>query len=208
MVAQNRHHIPIHTKALDQLYELMRDGHISMRDRLDAAIRASRVEPLELPGGAAPPAVAFLRNVMTRTFEGKHYRGDFRTRAGAALAYFERRSAMAALKYNVADDTERVEGWRHILNGLLRRHLAKHRRWPQDKALLLSPDDPFQAPPYPPQLGLAALFIPTPRRRPRVKSVDEPESQHILSTHGQRIEILRAIAEAMHARLDPDQADL
>jgi hypothetical protein len=200
MVAQNRHHIPIHTKALDQLYALMRDGNVPMRARLDSAIRASRVEPLEMPGTEAPPAVLFLRNVMTYKYEGKQYNGVLRSKAGAALAYYERRSAMAALKYNVADDSERIEGWRRVINGLLRRHLVKHRRWPQDKDALLGPDEPFAAPPYAPELGLSALLIANPRGRHRAKSVDEPESQ-VIRSQGERDTVLRAIAHVMHNRL-------
>jgi hypothetical protein len=192
----------IHTKALDDLYGLMRDPAVSMRVRLTSAISASRVEPLAMPGMEPPPAVAFLRNIMTYRYQGKAYRAEWRRMAGAALAYWERRAAMAQLKFNVADHDERRAEWHRILNGSIRRHLWAHHRWPQDKAALIGPDEAFEMPAHDPELGLSALLLPGERHnsRRRQTAIDEPEAPRIAS-EAQRRDILRDIAVVVQRRL-------
>jgi hypothetical protein len=200
--------IGVHTKALDQLYELMRDPAVGMRVRIMAAISASRVEPTELPGGEPPPAVAFLRNIMTMRHAGQPYSAAWRSKAGAALSYYERRTAIVALKFQVEDDSERRASWRRLINGLLRRELWAQGRWPQDKAALLGAEEQIEFPACSPETALTALLLPAEGRaqRRRKKALDEPAAPTI-ADEGERREILRSIALLMQRRLEalPDK---
>jgi hypothetical protein len=195
------HLTPLHTAALDQLYALMRDGSVAMKVRLNSAVSASRVEPLVQPGMAPPPAVAFLRNIMEYRYEGKQYRAEWRRMAGAALTYWERRAALAAIKFKVADTSEEQAQWRRILNGLLRRHLWAHGRWPQDKGLLLSADVSVLIP-CSSELALAALLLPADpmKRRGRKTALDEPDKA-VIASEEERHDVLRQIAALLHQRL-------
>jgi hypothetical protein len=188
--------------ALEDLYTLMNDLGVNIRTRLNAAISASRVEPLAQPGQPEPPGVEFLRNIISYRQGKLAYRAEWRRMAGAALAYWERRAAKAALKFNVADHQEQRAEWHRILNGSIRRHLWAHHRWPQDKAALIGPDEAFEMPAHEPELGLSALLLPGERHnsRRRQTAIDEPEAPHIKS-QAHRRDILRDIAVVVQRRL-------
>jgi hypothetical protein len=187
-------------KALGDLYDLMNDQSIKLQERIYAARSASRIEPLGLVGDE-PPAVVFLRNIIAYRAHGKPYSAVFRHQAAAALAYWERRAKQAALKFDVADNTQRTTAWRRILNGCLRFHLAQNGRWPQQQHLLIGSDEPLDPPPYDPELALNALLLtPNSQTKTRRKAIDQPDAPHITSDK-QRSAILTAIAETMHSRL-------
>jgi hypothetical protein len=198
-----RHATPIHTAALDSLYALMRDPTLSTRVRLTSAISASRVEPLEGPGTQPPPGVAYLRAFLAYRFQGKAYRAEWRREAAGALSYYERRSHINALKFQTPDDAEHRAQWRRILNGLIRRHLSAHAQWPQRKAILIGPAETFAYPPHHPELALAALMLPADHhaRKARKRSLDQPDAPQI-ADETERLEVLAAIAQVMHRRLE------
>jgi hypothetical protein len=203
MTAELRFSNPAHRpdKALGDLYDLMNDQSIKLQERIYAARSASRIEPLGLIGDE-PPAVVFLRKIISTRIDGKPFSAVFRHQAAAALAYWERRAKQAALKFEVADNTQRITAWRRLINGCIRFHLAQHNRWPQDKHLMIGSDEHFEMPPYDPELALnALLLIPASQTKNRRKAIDQPDAPRITSDL-QRLEILTAIAETMHSRLN------
>lgn len=50
--------------AISELYAIMRDHGASERDRLNAAISASTVEKLAMPGEAVPECITSLRKMV------------------------------------------------------------------------------------------------------------------------------------------------
>jgi hypothetical protein len=68
----------------------MNDGTVGIRNRLNAAVSASRVSPLSMPGESAPPAVVFLRSIVECEHAGLMFRYDYRREAAQALAYWGR----------------------------------------------------------------------------------------------------------------------
>jgi len=185
--------------ALSQLYELMRDNSVSMRVRLNSAIRASRVEPLAMPGEEPPPAVAFLRNIMNFRHNGQSYSAGWRSEAGSALAYYERRARKAELQYEVPDQEERIAAWKRTLDSLLRQRIWAKGHWPEDRDALAIP---FTAPECDPDLATTALIVPVEQqqRRVRQKAIDEPIAERI-SSNRQRLEILREVAVSLQQRV-------
>jgi hypothetical protein len=106
--------------AIADLLEIMRDATATPRDRLNAAVSASRVERLQMPGETPPECVQYLRSIIDDVSVATNLRRE----AAAACAYYERRSKKAALLYNVADQDEKRRQWRGILNGCIRYHLG------------------------------------------------------------------------------------
>lgn len=193
---------PSPQNALNDLYQLMRDQSISTRARIDAAVSASRVEPATQPHEQPPPAVQFLRNAITFRHNGKPYQAELRRKAGSALAFWERRAAVAAMKFSVADNTEITNAWRRTLNGLIRHHLWKDGRWPADKHLLIDPDDSsFDRPPHDPKLALDAILVPGQRQHAKRKAFDQPDQPHITSEE-QREQILADLAKSLQTHLE------
>jgi hypothetical protein len=73
---------------LTDLLVIMRDRKIGMRDRLNAAVSASRVSPLAMSGEAEPPAIAFLRWLLAyKAADGEQFSPSFRRESAAAIAF-------------------------------------------------------------------------------------------------------------------------
>jgi hypothetical protein len=186
--------------AIEDLYDIMRDPASGLRQRLNAAVSASRVERLAMPGETLPEAVMFLREIIGTEHEGSRFRVEYRREAAAALAYYERRVKKAELQYKVADQDERLRQWRGVLNGCIRVHLGRRNLWPGRRDILFKPADPIELPPYDPELGLAALLYAGSRKAKRPRAIDE-RSVPTIASDAQRIEILRSIAKVTHGRL-------
>lgn len=62
------------TRAIHDLYAIMSDGTAGIRNRINAAVSASRVEPLAMPGESEPPVVVFLREVVACEYAGLMFR--------------------------------------------------------------------------------------------------------------------------------------
>jgi hypothetical protein len=204
MKDQLRHANPAHRpdQGLNDLYDLMNDQSISLRQRIYAAVSASRVEPLGLIGDE-PPAVVFLRSIVNFNLEGKTYAAAHRHLAAQALAYWERRAKQAAIKFAVTDDAERIAAWRRINNGTIRYAIVKNNRWPQDKHSLIAPNDSeFARPAYDPELVLSAIFLPGEHtKKRRAKAIDEPDKP-IIGSENHRREILSTIARGAQNPID------
>jgi hypothetical protein len=187
--------------AISALLKIMRNETTSPRDRLNAAVSASRVERLQMPGEAPPASVQYLRDII----DDDSAATNFRREAAAATAYFERRSRKAALSFAISDVDAKRETWRRLLNGALRHHFWRHGRWPQDKALLLGQADEIDIVGLPdPEIVTAALLVPAGNRhtRRRQRAIDEPVTTGVWSgTESERKEVLRPLARAVHARL-------
>jgi hypothetical protein len=196
MKDQLRHANPAHRpdQGLNDLYDLMNDQSISLRQRIYAAVSASRVEPLGLIGDE-PPAVVFLRSIVNFNLEGKTYAAAHRHLAAQALAYWERRAKQAAIKFAVTDNAEQINAWRRITNGTIRYAIVKNNRWPQDKHSLITPNDSeFARPAYDPELVLNAILLPGEHtKKRRAKAIDEPDKPTI-ANEKQRQDILAAVA--------------
>jgi hypothetical protein len=186
--------------AIDDLYDIMRDPASGMRQRLNAAISASRVERLSMPGEAMPEAVLFLREIVGTEHEGSRFRVEYRREAASALSYSERRAKKAELQYSVPDQDERHRQWRGVLNGCIRLHLGRRGLWPERRNVLFRPDDTLEMPPHDPELGLAALLYAGSRKARRPRAIDE-RSVPTIASDAQRLEILRSIAKVTHGRL-------
>jgi hypothetical protein len=189
--------------ALEDLYDIMNDGVAGISNRIRAATAASRVEPLAMPGEDEPPAVMFLRSIVASQHKGLMFHYDHRTAAAQALAYWERRCKKAELQYDVADEAERTNAWRRLINGGIRFHLTQHNRWPRDKHILIGSDEPFELPPHDPSLVLSALMLGGNRqaRRRLKRAIDEPVTGVWSGTEEERQALLRVLAVAMHQRL-------
>jgi hypothetical protein len=189
--------------ALEELYDLMNDGVAGIANRVRAATAASRVEPLAMPGEDEPPAVVFLRSIVASQHKGLMFHYDHRTAAATALSYWERRRTKAELQYAVADDAERTNAWRRLINGGIRFHLTQHNRWPQDKHILLTDSDAFDVPNTDPSLVLSALMLGGNRqaRRRLKRAIDEPVTGVWSGTEEERQALLKVLAQAMHQRL-------
>jgi hypothetical protein len=189
-------------RGLDDLLSIMRDQSVKARDRLNAAVSASRVSALAMPGDEAPEAVKYLRYIIDYMKDGIQFPAAWRREAASAVSYYERRAAKNALQFQVTDTAEQNREWRALLNGVLRRHLWHAKRWPRDRAVLFAVDEALPAMPCDPSLALTALMLPFDRhsRRARRKGLDEPDMVAITSEE-QRRDILRAIARCMHRRL-------
>ena len=187
--------------AVADLLEIMGDRTVSLRQRLNAAVSASRVERLQLPGEAPPASIVFLRWIINfKGAGGVQLDPTFRREAAAATAYFERRSAKAALTYDIADlDTKRRQ-WRDLINGSLRRLMQ--RGWGSAEALI-GPDDPFEMPVEDPERCQAALLQErgSTRTRRRLRAVDDPGTLPAIASEAERAALIRAIAKAAHRRL-------
>jgi hypothetical protein len=193
-------------RALDDLYQIMADQSVGLRNRLNAAISASRVEPLSMPGEPEPQGVRFLRWIIeTEGADGLRFSPQFRRESAAALAYYQRRAQKAQLLYNVADADERRETWRRILNGALRVHLGKHGHWPQRTDVLLTAADKIDVAGLPdPELVLSALLLGggnRQERRRRQRTVDERVVALWSGTEEERRALIRPVAKAVHQRL-------
>jgi hypothetical protein len=190
--------------ALDDLYDIMRDGTAGIRNRLNAAISASRVERLAMPGEPEPPAVAFLRTIVAGQHAGLMFRHDYRRESASALAYWERRCKRAELQYDVADADERRDSWCKLVNGGIRLHLGKIGRWPQDKHVLLTAADEIDVTGLPdPDLVLSALLIGGHNRhaRRRLRAIDERVPAVWSGSENERNALLRSLAKLVHQRL-------
>ena len=114
-----------------------------------------------MSGEAEPPAIAFLRWLLAyKAADGEQFSPSFRRESAAAIAFWERKCRRAELQYSVADQDEIRASWRRIINGLLRRHLWAHNRWPRDKHVLYTEGELFELPPHDPELALSALLMP------------------------------------------------
>ena len=189
--------------AIDTLLELMADRTLSLRQRLNAAVSASRVERLQLPGEAPPASIVFLRWVLDfRGQGGAQFDPSFRRESAAALAYFERRSKKHALQFDIVDLTERHKQWVRILNACLRYHL-RQRGQPLRQDMLFRNDDEFAAPPCEPERAMAVLLLPADgqqRSQRRLRSIDDPGLPANVS-ETERLQIVRAIALILQRRL-------
>jgi hypothetical protein len=185
--------------AITHLLDIMDDENASPRDRLNAAVSASRCEQLQLmPGEPEPASVQYLRALL----DDPEVPTNHRRESAAAVAYFERRSRKAMLAFDVPDDTQRITKWRRVLNGCLRFHLAQHGRWPADKRVLLGPNDLFEPPAGDPDRALNALLLPAANRHERRRrAVDDPGGVASIGSEAERMSILRSIAEFVHQRL-------
>ena len=192
------------TQVILDLYEIMNDGRAGIPNRLRAAVAASRVERLSMPGESEPPAIVFLRSVVASEHEGLMFRYDLRREAAQGLAYWERRCKRAALQFAVPDADEKRRAWLRIINGGLRAHLTTRGSWPARKDVLLTDTDEIDVASLPdPDLVLSALLLGGNRqqRRQRQKAIDEPVAATWSGTEEQRIETIRPLAKAVHRRL-------
>jgi hypothetical protein len=187
---------------LDQLYDIMRDPVSGLRNRLIAAIAASRVERLAMPGESEPEGVIFLREIVGTEREGSRFKVEYRREAASALSYWERRCKKAALSFDVADQDERREKWRRVLNGLIRHHLHRRHLWPQRKDVLFGPNDHFEMPGDDPDRALNAILLPPANRHERRKrTIDDPGRTPVIGSETERLSIIKPVAEAVLARL-------
>jgi hypothetical protein len=156
-----------------------------------------------MPGESEPPAVVFLREVVACEYAGLMFRHDYRREAAAALAYWERRCRKAELLYSVSDQEERQRQWRSLINGGIRLALARTGRWPADKHILLGPDDPFELPAVDAEHALNSLLMPaaSTRKTRRQRAIDERGLPPGVSSEAERLELLRPLAQLVHARL-------
>ena len=189
--------------ALETLLDIVRDPASGLRNRLSAAIAASRVERLAMPGEQAPEGVLFLREIVGTEHEGSRFRVEYRLEAGRALSYYERRTRKAELQFEVPDQAERRESWRKLINSALRVHLSKHGYWPAGKDMLLQPGDEFEMPALDPEIAYSAMMLGGNRhqRRHRQKVLDERLPGKWTGDETERAELIRVIATAAHQRL-------
>jgi hypothetical protein len=173
--------------AIANLLEIMRDTTATPRDRLNAAVSASRVEKLQMPGEAPPESMQCLRGII----DDGSVATNLRREAAAACAYFERRSKKAAIAFNVADLDEKRRQWRKLVNGGIRVHLGKIGRWPADKRMPFSAVDEFELPACDPDLALSALR----------KAIDERVPGTWSGSEAERRELLLPLARIIHQRL-------
>jgi hypothetical protein len=191
--------------ALDDLYDIMRDPASGLRNRINAAIAASRVERLAMPGEAMPEAVLFLREIVGTEHEGSRFRVEYRRECATALSYYERRVAKMALTFSVADVDERRRQWRSLVNGAIRFHLAKIGKWPERKDILFTAADALEVPAdaADPEVVLSGLLLGSSNRqqRRRQKAIDERATELWSGDESQRRELLRPIARLAAQRL-------
>lgn len=190
---------------LTDLYQIMRDQTVGMRQRINAAVSASRVEALSMPDEAPPEAIVFLRHVIDAEFDnGARFSPQFRRESAAAVSYWERRCKKAELTFGVPDLDEKRRAWRALINGAIRLHLSKVGRWPQDSRVLLGPNDPFEVPAADPETTLSALLLGghnRQERRRRQRSIDERTPGVWSGTQEERRELIRPLARLAHQRL-------
>jgi hypothetical protein len=191
-------------RGLADLLTIMRDQQVKMRDRINAAVSASRVSALAMPGEPDPPALAFLRWVIDYKRDGIQFPHSWRREAAAAISFWERKCKRAELLYQVPDQSEHRESWRRLINGALRYHLGRNDMWPGRKDILLAPGDDFQPPAgVDPETVFAALTLPAGNRqaRRRQKAIDERMASVWNGTEEQRITLLKPLAVLMRQRL-------
>lgn len=189
--------------ALETLLDIVRDPASGLRNRLSAAVAASRVSTLAMPGEQPPEAVMYLREIVGTEHEGSRFRVEFRREAATALSYYERRCKKAELQYVVPDQDEQKRQWRAVINGCLRIHLEK-RGLSRRKDVLIGTDDQIAMPAaIDPEVALSAVLLGGNRheRRRRQKAIDERVTGTWSGTEAERQEILRAIGQVMHHRL-------
>lgn len=182
--------------AIANLLDIMRDESASPRDRINAAVSASRVEKLQLPGDEPPESIAYLRFLA----DHPDVPTNFRREAAAACAYFERRSAKAALTFEVADTSEQRSQWAAIARAALRARLSRASTWPECRELLRSTET-IKAPTSSPEQAIAALLTTahtqtTQRRR---RAIDDPGGPAINSERERRAAI-RAVAGTIQSQ--------
>src|SRR5262245_41713085 len=103
--------------AINDLLAIMRDTmRVTPRDRLNAAVSASRVEKLQMPGEEPPESVRYLRSVI----DDPKIATNLRREAAAAVAYFQKRSAKAALTFQVTDIDQQRREWLLLANAAVR----------------------------------------------------------------------------------------
>lgn len=184
--------------AIANLIDIMRDETASPRDRINAAVSASRVQKLQLPGEEPPESVAYLRSLIDDPITPTNHRRE----AAAACAYFERRSAKAALTFEVADLTEQQRQLDRIANAALRYQLTTRQgAWPIQRDLL-QPDAPM--PPANPELPLAALLMPvttTQHAKRKRRAVDDPGGTPIIGSQRERRAAILPVAKVCAQRL-------
>ena len=177
--------------AIANLLDIMRDEAASPRDRINAAVSASRVQKLQLPGEEPPESVAYLRSLI----DDIDVATNFRREAAAACAYFERRSKKAALTFEVADLTEQQRQWANIANACLRYQLTASGDWP-DARNLLQQDMP--TPTTNPETTIPALLMPVTRARSTTRkrrAVDDPGGTPIINSERERRDAIKPIAK-------------
>jgi hypothetical protein len=180
--------------AIADLLSIMNDEAASPRDRLNSAVSASRVSPLALVGEILPPAVVYLRDVIDDPEAPTNYRRE----AAAALAYYQRRVKKAELLYSVADQDERRETWRRVLNACICYQCRLNGR--QHKSVLLTADDTFQTPACEPEFALAALLGGSNRQhRRRAQQTKIDERIQVVTWAGSEQERRQVIAQVAAA---------
>ena len=180
--------------AIANLLAIMRDEAEEVRDRLNAAISASRVEKLQLPGEEPPESVAYLRILVDDVDQPTRFRRE----AAAALAYFERRSAKAALTFEVADTSEQRRQWTTIANAALRYRLTTSSTWPENRDTLGEADEP----PANPDLTVAAMLMPARRQTARKrKALDDPGGTPAITSERDRRTAIMPLARICHERM-------
>jgi hypothetical protein len=177
--------------AILNLLDIMRDESASPRDRINAAVSASRVEKLQLPGDEPPESIAYLRSLL----DDQDVPTNFRREAAAACAYFERRSAKAALTFEVADTSEQRKQWAVIAKAALRARLSTTSAWPDHRHLLRSTEQIHQPPTSSPELAIAAMLTAAHSQASQRKrrAIDDPGGPTINSERERRLAI-RALA--------------
>ena len=182
--------------AIANLLQIMRDDSASPRDRINAAVSASRVQKLQLPGEEPPESVAYLRSLL----DDIDVATNLRREAAAAVAYFERRSAKAALNFEVADASEQQRQWVTVINACIRYELTtrpgSNRSWPEDRELLRQGDVPTPATATEPTV--AAILLPVSRLagRRRTKHIDDPGGMPIFASERERKAAIQPAARA------------
>ena len=190
--------------ALDDLLALTRDPKVSTRNKLSAAISASRVSPLVLPGEELPEAIKFLRYIIDfRARDGSQFSAGFRREAAAGLAYWQRRAQKMVIEYDVSDQAELRVKWTRIVNGALRFYLNQRGLWPRRKDVLFDRDDLFELPAGDPDRTLMALQHPVAvnRHEKRRRAVDDPGGPATIGSEAERLSIIRPIARLVLERL-------
>lgn len=180
--------------AIANLLDIMRDTTASPRDRINAAVSASRVEKLQLPGDEPPESIAYLRSLL----DNPTVATNFRREAAAACAYFERRSAKAALTFEVAETSEQRAQWDAIARAAMRARLSTSRAWPECRDLL--PSDRSETPAGNPDQAIAALLTTARQTGQRKRrAIDDPGSP-IITSERERRAAIKAVAGTIQPR--------
>ena len=92
--------------ALEDLYDIMRDPASRLRNRLNAAVAASRIVKVVMPSEPLPECVQFLDEIIGTEHGGSRFKVEYRREAATAKGYYEKRVNAAVLKLGIPEVAE------------------------------------------------------------------------------------------------------